>query len=403
MVLIWMLMTAAAFGAAAPEFEAATLDGRTAAGRLVALDDQQAVLQTEQGDTAFALESLATLSRTSAAVPPASKAALWVELADGSGLAAVDYLVTKGTAAVTLTNGDKLEIPTRAIRWVRFAPPGVDEGQRTKQWSDITHSVAAGDLVVVRKGQALDFLEGVVRDLTAETCDFEFDGETIPVKRAKLEGVVYFHPASAADLAEPVGQVNTLDESRMVIASARLDEGRLNLVTPGGIALTLPLDEVTRVDFSAGKIAYLSDLDPERMEYEPYFGFRQALPVLDEYYAYRRDAGFENQPLALDGTTYRKGLALQSRTTLTYRLPGKFRVFKAVVGIDDDVRATGDATLAIKADGKTLWQGEVRGGEPARELELELGGARRLEIVADYGPAQDVGDRIHLCEARVTK
>ncbi|MEX2112756.1 MAG: NPCBM/NEW2 domain-containing protein [Pirellulales bacterium] len=402
MVLIWMLVTGAALVGAAPEFEAATLDGRTAVGKLVALDGQQAVLQTENGDSAFALESLATLSRQNDTVHPAAKSSSWVELVDDSGLAAVEYLTKEGTAAVTLTNGDKLEIPTRAIRWVRFASPTDDDGKLTKQWSEITHSAAAGDLVVVRKEEALDFLEGVVRDLTAETCDFEFEGETIAVKRGKLAGLIYFRTA-AADLAEPLGQVMTRDGSRLAIASAALEDGRLKMATPGGVALTLPLDDITRLDFSTGKIAYLSDLDPQRVEYVPYFGLRQALPALADYYSYRRDSGFENQPLLLDGKTYRKGLAVQSRTTLAYRLPGKFRLFKAVVGIGDDVRATGDATLSIQADGKTLWQGELRGGEPAQELELELGGARRLEIVADYGPKQDVGDRINLCEARVTK
>jgi hypothetical protein len=270
------------------------------------------------------------------------------------------------------------------------------------QWSKITETTAAGDLVVVRKGESLDFLEGVIGDLTADTCQFEFDDEKIGVKREKLEGLIYFHPA-AAELPEAVARVDTRDGSRLAIESASLADGRLQLATPGGARWDLPVDELTRMDFSVGKIAYLSDLDPERVHYEPYFGFREAVPAVAEYYAYRRDASFENHPLVLDGTNYRKGLALQSRTTLAYRLPGKFRVLKAVVGIDDEVRGTGSAQLKIQADGKTLWEGELRGSEDPRELELELAGARRLEIVADYGPSQDVGDRVILGEARVTK
>lgn len=96
-------------------------------------------------------------------------------------------------------------------------------------------------------------------------------------------------------------------------------------------------------------------------------------------------------------------MALQSRTVLSYHLPGKFRRFKATVGIDDSVRATGNARLEIKADGKMLWQGELRGSEPARELELDVSGVRRLELVADYGDDLDTGDRVDLGDARVTK
>ncbi len=401
-MLTAILLAMTALAMAAPEFEATTLDGKTATGRLARLDTQQAVLETEQGEATFSLDTLAALSRRGVTDAPQAKPALWVELADESAIAAVEYLVKESAATITLTTGDKLEIPTKAIRWVRFSAPTAGDDKLAAQWSKITETAAAGDLVVVRKGESLDFLEGVIGDLNADTCQFQFDGDTIAVKREKLEGLIYFHPATA-ELPEAVARVYTQDGSRLAVESASSADDRLQLSTPGGAKWDVPIGEVTRMDFSAGKVAYLSDLDPQRVEYEPYFGFREAVPAVAEYYAYRRDAGFENHPLVLDGTNYRKGLALQSRTTLVYRLPGKFRVLKAVVGIDDKVRATGDAQLTIRADGKTLWAGELRGSEPPRELELELAGARRLEIVADYGPSQDVGDRVILAEIRVTK
>jgi hypothetical protein len=218
-----------------------------------------------------------------------------------------------------------------------------------------------------------------------------------------VEGLVYFH-ATTDERPEPSGRISLRDGSRLTIAAAILDgDDEIKATLTTGVTLPLPLDQVTRIDFTTGKIAYLSDLDPETARYVPYFGFKQGIPLLGEFYGYRRDVAFESAPLELDGKQYRKGLALQSRTTLVYRLPGKFRVFKAVVGIDDNVRTTGSARLRISADGETLWAGAVRGTEPPQELELEIDGARRLEIVADYGDDQDVGDRVNLCEARVTK
>jgi alpha-galactosidase len=121
------------------------------------------------------------------------------------------------------------------------------------------------------------------------------------------------------------------------------------------------------------------------------------------FYAYRRDVGFEQNPLRLDGKEYKKGLALASRTELVYKLPGKFRMFRATVGIDDRVRDTGSVHVEIRGDGKPLWQADVRGTEPARELELQIAGVKLLEIVADFGENLDVGDRLVLGEAQVTK
>ena len=193
------------------------------------------------------------------------------------------------------------------------------------------------------------------------------------------------------------------DGSRLPLHMVELDGDQVSLSTPAGMKYKQALASVIRFDFSSGKIAYLSDLEPEAVEFTPLFGFKQSPPGLLEYYAYRRDVGFARNPLRLDGKVYQKGLALASRTKLAYKLPGKFRVFRATVGIDDSVRETGSVEVEIKGDGKVLWQSDVRGSEPARELELEIGGVKRLEFVVDYGEGLDVGDRLDLAEAQVTK
>lgn len=114
--------------------------------------------------------------------------------------------------------------------------------------------------------------------------------------------------------------------------------------------------------------------------------------------------GLEQQPLKLDGKVYRKGLAMHSRSTVVYRLPGKFRTFTAVAGIDDSVRsAGGEVALEISGDGKSLWKGSIRGGTPPQTLEVDVTGVKRLEILADYGVGEDIADHLDLCEAKVVK
>jgi hypothetical protein len=401
-VLMWNVLLSAVLAAGVPEFEAQTLDGQTAVGQIAQFDGQQLVLETAQGRSTFTLAALATLARKPAAPASEKKANLWIELIDQSGLAAVEYTVHGLTALVTLTTGVTVEVPTRVVRWVRFGAVADRDPKVTKQWSEITETKTAGDLLVLRKNGALDYLEGVQGDIDAETCKFELDKETIPVKRPKVEGVVYFH-SNTAELPATVGQVFAADGSRLAMQAAALDAGSVKLSTPAGVSLSLPLEEVARFDFSSGKIAYLSDLQPESATYVPLLDLKAQPAALREFYQYRRDVGFEQNPLRLDGKVYRKGLSLQSRTVLAYRLPGKFRLFKGIVGIDDSVRETGDVRVEIKGDGKTLWQGDVRGSDPARELELDVAGVKRLEIVVDYGAGQDIGDRLDVCEARVTK
>ncbi len=399
--MIELLLTTALISGA-PPFEVHTLDGQSAVGQIVALNADELVLETDQGPTTFALDQLAALARKPAPVLSASGANLLIELVDGSVLSAVEYGVTSGTGKIRSTLGATHEIPTRSIRWVRFGSPDGYDPKLTKEWSEITETQAAGDLLVVRKNGVLDYLEGVLRDVDDATCQFELDGEVIPVKRAKIEGLVYAQPRSV-ELPEPIGKLVATDGSRLQLQTVEFADGKVVVSTPAGTSHSVPLERVVRFDFSSGKIAYLSDLEPESVAFTPLFGFAQPPAGLLEFYSYRRDVGFEGNPLRLDGKVYKKGLSLASRTELVYKLPGKFRVFRATVGIDDSVRETGSVRVAIKGDGKTLWQADVRGSEPARELELEIAGVKRLEILVDYGEATDVGDRLDLGEARVTK
>lgn len=402
MVVMWTSLISALVVVAAGDFEAQTIDGQSAQGRIGQLNAQELVLETADGEARFPLAALAGLTRKSPAAPPEAKPSVWIELVDASALAAVEYSVRGGAARVVTAGGRTLEVPTRAIRHVRFGPLAGGDDKVTKQWFEITQTKAAGDLLVVRKGGVLDYLEGVLGDIDGETCHFELDKEPIPVKRPKVEGVVYFHP-QAAELNEPVGQLVAADGTRLAIRTAELGEGTLTITTPAGIAVEMGIDEVSRFDFSTGKIAYLSDLEPETATHVPLLGLAEEPPAWKEFYRYRRDVGFEQNPLRLDGKVYRKGLSLASRSELVYKLPGRFRLFKTVIGIDDSVRETGDVRVEIKGDGKGLWQGDVRGSEPARELEVDIAGVKRLEIIVDYGAGLDVGDRLNLCEARVTK
>jgi hypothetical protein len=400
--MTWNLILAVGMLAAPGDFSAQALDGRQVAGRLAELDARQMVLETPGGRETLDLEKLAGVAREGGAAPVERVANAWVELIDDSTLAAVGYTVANGKAQLELAGGTRVELPTKAIRSVRFGGKDSSDEKLNKQWAEIAAAGGAGDLLVTRKDGALDFTEGVAGDVSAEVCKFEVDGEVIPVKRPKIEGVVYFK-AAAADLPEAVGSVYSGDGGRMSLRTVKLAGDKLTIATPAGVELVLPLDRVSRFDFSSGKIAYLSDLEPDSAAFTPLVGFKENQPAIEQYYRLRRDIGFDQEPLVLAGKTYLKGLSLASRTAVVYRLPGKFRLFKATLGIDDSVRPLGAAQVEVKADGKSLWEGAVRGDQPPVDLELELAGAKRLEITVDYGDDLDVADRVDLGDAQVTK
>jgi hypothetical protein len=380
-------------------FEAQTLDGESARGELKAASAREVVLATDTGDVALPLEKLATLAPVDVKQSTIS-GGLEIRLIDGATLVAEDFRAKSGKATATLGPDSAVVVPTSAVRSARLVP--ITDPKLQKQWAEISEMRPAGDLLVVSKGGALDYLEGIVRSLDGETCDFELDGESIPVKREKITGLVYA-ATKKSELPESIGSLVLVGGSQLPLRSLTIADAKLAVETPAGFKLTLPLSDTQRFDFSGGKIAYLSDLEPENVQFTPLIGFAEPPQALLGYFNYRRDKGFNDTPLKLDGKEFRKGLSLASRTGLSYRLPDAFRLFRTTVGIDDTTRESGSVWLSIKGDGKTLWEGEVRGTEPAKQLELDVNGVRRIDILADYGEGLDVGDRLDLADAHVTK
>ena len=387
---------------AAPQFDVQTLSGESASGSIVGLNDAELVIEQMSGKKQLPLKELLTAVAREQ-VPSPVRTTVLVELTDGSRLAATDFQSLGGTARIAVGGDTALEVPVKSLRWVRFVDTAEKSEKLDAQWNEIVAGKPAGDLLVVRKKGAIDSTDGVVGDVSVETVVFTLDGDKIDVKRPKVEGIVFVQSAGD-ELPESVCTVVDSHGSRYRASEFKLTGDSLEISTPAGLKTTLPLASVSQFDFSSGKVQFLSDLESESFNYEPYFGLEQPLTTLNEFYRLRRDIGLEKNPLTLDGRAYRKGIALHSRSVVVYRLPGKFRLFKAVAGIDDAARdGGGDVALEVKGDGKSLWKGSVRGNEAAQLLEIDVTGVKRLEIVADYGEGQDVADHLDLCDARVTK
>lgn len=395
-MMMWSLIVAGLL-AAAPDVEVQTLDGQAIAGPLLGLTEQKVTLQTAAGPAALDTEKLSGLSPK---VKPSAtqQAAVWLELVDGTQLVGQEFSVKEGRVRLSTPAGP-VEFPTRDVAWARLQAETEALGP---QWTRIVEGKIDADILVVRKEQSLDYHRGVLGDVTAETVGFELDGEKVPVKRPKVYGVIYRHPAGRELPAARCLLVDA-EGSRWMVRDLALEGDKLRWTTPAGVEAAMAVASVAKIDFSEGKIVYLSDLKPESVRWTPFFGTADKVPALAEFYAPRQDRALEPRPLKLAGKEYAKGLALHSRTEVVYRLPRAFRRFTAVAGIDDRVRPAGDVQLVIRADDKVLFDETINGAEPPKTLDLDVTGARRITVLVDFGKDLDVGDHLDLCEARVIR
>lgn len=404
----------------AAEVSATKLDGTTITGNLRQWNTGELQLTTPKGEQQIRANQLLSLRWQSAAnsPPAADKTTGTVELIDGSILPIKTILVDHSNATLTLaaaeaSGGKPLKLPIAQISVIRLRQL---DGPLAAQWDEMRRQNLANDVIAVLKkdGKSLDYAEGVMGDIADDKIDFKLDGETQRVDRAKIAGAIYYRPDRRMK-EEPKASIQGRSGLRVSAAHVELKDSLLELTTGAGVKIVWPLNDISLADFSAGKLMYLSDIEPATSKWTPFVGLTPSATLAAEYGQPRRDKSAFGGPLSLlmkEGDspaaqaavrTFPKGLALRSRTEIVYRLPAGFQRFIAIAGIDPATSAAGNVRVAIFGDDRVLVETEVSGDQPPQPIQLDIANVKRLKIVVDYAHNLDTGDWLNVCDARIAK
>jgi hypothetical protein len=402
----------------APERVTATkLDGTVSAGRLQDWSADEIVLATADGPKSLPTSDLLTLEFSNQATGDIGQPLL--ELVDGSVLPLAEYTANGNKAAARLqlpspAEPQQLSVPVGKVHAVRLKTLAADV---LPQWQEIRKLGVPSDLIVVAKrgGRSLDHLECVVREVTEAEVAFELDGKTVRVPLSKVAGLIYYRDRESRAEAPPL-VLSGADGLRIAAAKVRArDDGMLQVSTEAGATLTWPLSAIASVDLSAGKLLFLSDIEPTSESWRPLVGLPTAASRATHFGQARINRSASGGPLTLaypdaDPTVgteqvkvFNKGLALRSRSELIYRLPTGFHRFLAEAGIEPATAASGNVLLSIFGDDRLLVEQAIDGADDPLSLDLDVTGVKRLKIIVDYGKNLDTGDWLNLCNVRVVK
>ncbi|MFN0055741.1 MAG: NPCBM/NEW2 domain-containing protein [Planctomycetales bacterium] len=373
-----------------PSVEVTTLKGERHQGALVELSDRALRLSRESETIDL---SLAEVLEVHLASPPTTEPASGarVVLADGTQVTCREFAVRKNQATLDSLQCGAFAVPIARVAHVRL---GISTAKLDEAWEGLLARESKKDLLVLRKEDSLDFLDGVAGDI-GEKISFLIDGDEIPVARDRVYGLILRR--KAGNLSKPICQMTLTGGDRLQASRVAWDGSQFLVRLAAGADLTLAEDAPLHLDFSAGKVKYLSQLEPRDAKYVSFWGDE---PIIHEY---RRDRSLDGAPLTLAGKVYPRGIALHSKSTLRYRLAGDYARFQAMLGIDDSVRRQGHVRVVISGDGKSLYAGDVKGTDPPRPLDLDVGGVRDLEILVDFGADLDIADHLDLADAKLIK
>ncbi len=372
------LFVCASVASAVDPPELRSLKGDKLKGDLVGLNGKELVLTVNGKAVVTPIETVLQLDFRAPGTPVGSYSQ--VELADGSILRCSKVEFKGKDAVLTLVSGQTAAVPMRLLSSVMSEANDV---KLVAAWKELLGGrKAAYDALVVKKADtgSLVYGEGTFYDASA-------DGKTIEFKRQgkddkdkfnveRIFGMVLVRPPDP-NMPSRVCEVFDIQGARLFAKSVTLKDGKLVVETQCGAVVAYTLDSLAKLDYSKGKLTFLSDIDLARTKL-----VQVAYLDLKEF---KRDLNVEGGPIRLAGKKYEKGLSMHARTEVTFDLDGEYREFKALAGVDDNVTQGNidPVVLRIEGDGKELLTLNITQKGGPKPVALNIKDVQKLRVIVD--------------------
>jgi hypothetical protein len=377
-----------------------TLSGKKLSGDLVGLDKQTLVLKSADGEIRHPIADVLLIGLNSADQPPTG-VFHDLELTDGSILHCTKLEFKAKLLDVTIAPETALSVPYTKIATLC---KDAHDPKNKVEFQQFAAKRGKYDMVAIRSEGRLNALEGTLGDGVPPGDGIEFtiagtEQKATP-RLAKIAGLVFI---TKPEVSAPPAICKIVDVARNALVAANVvwNENEITITTVSGLKISYSsAARLARLDFSQGKLVYLSDLDPARAETN--------LSTEDngnygQFVRYRRDRNLENGPLRIDGAAYSKGLALHAGTTLVFELGGEYATLRTVLGVDESVQTESRVEIIIEGNGRELYRGTIGRRDGAKPLTLDVKGMQQLRIDVRSTGLLDLGGEVSLADAKVSK
>jgi hypothetical protein len=377
--------------------ELRTLKGDLIKGDVIRITEKEIVLAQDGKETATPLGKVLQLDFGPSGKITADTKFTDVELTDGTLLHCKQFALKGKELSLTLLGGQEVKVDLGSVG--NLLNDAQDEKNR-KEWTTRLAKKRPRDVVAVLKDGVVNPLEGTLGEGNAEGTHVDFTlagGRQIPFPLARVHGLIFVrtHDPNAAPI---ICKVTDTNQNAIMASGVASTPTGVTVTTPAGVKIDYTNDLLARLDYSKGKLSYLSDIEPMRVV---------ETSTEDRVEHYRRDVSLENTPLRLDGKEYGKGLAMHAYTELEYDLKGEYLEFKGFAGIDDGVGGLdGPVVLTIEGDGIKLRSETFNRQDKkdrVREIKVNVKDVQRLRIIVSSADLLDLGKHLDLADAKVTK
>jgi NPCBM/NEW2 domain len=289
-----------------------------------------------------------------------------------------------------------VRIPSETIAGILLSAP-VEPAQRARWFTRVFSRGPKTDVVLLQNG---DRALGDLFSFDQTTLKLSQGGKPLAIEMARVRGITFNSSlVNLPPVKQPRIHVTLTDGSQLTgYAASRERGGPLRLTTVFGSPLELPLPSIAAIRFLDGRATYLSELEPRAARASGYFETVERVAVA-------KDRNVLDGPLVVHGTEYPKGLGTRSQSLIEYDLGGRYSRFEATAALDDLAGGKGSVRFVVEKDGVRIFEsGLVTGMSAAAAVgPLDIGGAKKLALIIEYGELADINDWADWCDAVVIR
>ncbi len=370
--------------------ELRTLGGKVIVGKVTKVSDKDITLKTDKEEVKTPLDQVLAIDFQAVKNLAGDKYSD-VRLLDDTVLHCGKIAIKGKDVTLTLLSGADIKLPLQFL--VSVVHQAQDPALK-KKWADVSGNRIKRDRIVILKDGELNALEGTIGEVDAEgkTIVFKREGGDKPltIQLDRLHGMIFYRLEAAQ--GNPL--CRAIDQQGNVLTAVKIgfDGKAYTLTTSFGAKITLAADALAKLDFNMGKLTYLSDMEPAKVVEKSGAGLVTH---------YRKDVNLDGEPIILE-RQHAKGLSLHAYTQLEYNLAGKYKEFKAILGVDQRVGSESQAQVSITCDGEERFKGVITAKE-TRPLAFSVKDITTLRITVSSRNFLDLHDHVTLADARVSQ
>jgi len=349
------------------------LNGTPVLGLLVSADSDKVIIQTKAGVIEKSASDIGQVSfgnKMEAQTPPVELFMLDGSKAFGSRLTGQS---SSGWRLKDLLGND-VAISSKSLKAVRLkaiAP------ELVKTWqSAILETKNADAVILLRSGNSLDRINGVILQVQEESITFDLDGQQIDIPIEKLVGLVWFQRDQ--ERVKPTIEVSATDHSVWMAESLAMKSNVLELRTSLGQSVSIPLVQISRINYSTANIRWLADVESLEAVAERQIEFKTPIASVDKAFAPR----FVVNGLAPLSTSLAadKDLYFPSPGYYLFRVPEGFSSLQCRVERTDDGSQRTDITIEVWQDDQKISEQPLSFNVDFADLAIPLKSEKKTKL-----------------------